>query len=85
MRPEPLSTEPTDAPEPPEVIVVHEHRVVCDGGGGPLGHPRVYMEMGDSDYVECAYCDRRFVLAHDEVHDEDEAVDPAAYEGSHGR
>ena len=23
----------------PETIVVHEHRVACDGGGGALGHP----------------------------------------------
>lgn len=47
---------------PPEVIVVTEKRVMCDGGGGALGHPRVYYDMGDDDYVECGYCDRRFVL-----------------------
>jgi len=82
MRPEPPSTQTTS--EPPEVIVVHEHRVSCDGGGGALGHPRVYMEMGDSDFVECGYCDRRFVLAA-HAHDEDELTDPAAYEGSSGR
>ena len=34
----------------------------CDGGGGALGHPRVYLEMGDETFVECPYCDRRFVL-----------------------
>ena len=33
----------------------------CDGGGGALGHPLVYMDMGDEDAVECGYCDRRFV------------------------
>ena len=31
-------------------------------GGGVLGHPKVYLEMGDETYVECPYCDRRFVL-----------------------
>jgi uncharacterized Zn-finger protein len=46
---------------PPEVIVVDGHRVSCDGGGGPLGHPKVYMELGDEDFVDCGYCDRRFV------------------------
>ena len=71
--------------EPPEVITVHDHRVACDGGGGggALGHPRVYMEMGDSHFVECGYCDRRFVLA-GHVIPENEETDPAAYEGSAG-
>ncbi|MGH6888394.1 MAG: zinc-finger domain-containing protein [Rhizomicrobium sp.] len=49
--------------EAPETIEVKETRVSCDGGGGTLGHPRVYLEMGDTDYVECPYCDRRFVLS----------------------
>ena len=47
----------------PETIVVDRTRVVCDGGGGALGHPRVFMEMGEQDWVECGYCDRRFVLS----------------------
>ena len=46
----------------PETLVVNETRVACDGGG-TLGHPRVYLEMGDEDFVECGYCDRRFVLS----------------------
>lgn len=47
---------------PAEEIVVTEKRVACDGGGGALGHPLVYMDMGEDDFVECGYCDRRFVL-----------------------
>lgn len=47
---------------PSETIVVATKRVMCDGGGGALGHPRVYLEMGQDDFVECPYCDRRFVL-----------------------
>ena len=47
---------------PPEVIVVTQKRVMCDGGGGALGHPRVYYDMGEDAFVECGYCDRRFVL-----------------------
>ncbi|HEX3673279.1 MAG TPA: zinc-finger domain-containing protein [Rhizomicrobium sp.] len=50
---------PVDAPE---IIEVDDTRVACDGGGGALGHPKVYLEMGDEDFVECGYCDRRFVL-----------------------
>ena len=46
----------------PEIIEAETTRVMCDGGGGTLGHPRVYLEMGDENFVECGYCDRRFVL-----------------------
>lgn len=45
---------------PPEVFVVEGRRAVCDGPGGVSAHPRVYLEMGDEDYVDCPYCDRRF-------------------------
>jgi uncharacterized Zn-finger protein len=69
--------------EPPEVIVVHSHRVSCDGVGGALGHPRVYMEMGAEGFVECGYCDRRFVLAAPGVV-EDEHTAPGVYEGAGG-
>ncbi len=67
----------TPAVPPPEVTQVSTHRVACDGPGGPLGHPRVWLEIGDRGWVECPYCDRRFVLsAH--PHDENEYLNPAA-------
>jgi len=31
-------------------------------GAAALGHPKVFLEMGDEDFVECPYCDKRFVL-----------------------
>jgi uncharacterized Zn-finger protein len=58
----PRLREPIMPVEVPETIEVDNTRVACDGGGGALGHPRVYLEMGDEHYVECPYCDRRFVL-----------------------
>lgn len=48
--------------EPPEIVEADSRHVRCDGGGGPLGHPLVYLNMGEKDWVECPYCDRRFVL-----------------------
>jgi hypothetical protein len=33
--------------------------------------------MGEDDFVECGYCDRRFVLS-DHPHAESEYLDPAA-------
>ena len=46
----------------PEIVEVEDTRVSCEGIGGALGHPKVYLEMGEKDFVECPYCDRRFVL-----------------------
>ncbi len=48
--------------EAPEVVLVSTRRVCCDGGEGALGHPRVYLDMGDDDKVVCPYCDREFVF-----------------------
>ncbi len=48
--------------EAPETILVETRRVSCDGGGGALGHPLVWYTIGEAGYVECGYCDRRFVL-----------------------
>jgi uncharacterized Zn-finger protein len=50
---------PTDAPE---TEIVSEWRVTCDGGGGALGHPRVYLSIPhDKGWVECGYCDKKFI------------------------
>ena len=55
-----------NAPLPPEVIRVSTESVACDGSGEvapALGHPRIYLRMdGELGFVECGYCDRRFVL-----------------------
>jgi uncharacterized Zn-finger protein len=72
-----------DAPQP-EVVKVASHRIACDGGGGALGHPRVWLEMGAAGEVECPYCDRLFVLDAAHAHGEDEALAPGVYEGLGG-
>ena len=51
----------------PETSRVATSRVACDGateipGGAALGHPRVYLEIDEKGYVDCGYCDRRFIL-----------------------
>jgi uncharacterized Zn-finger protein len=57
---------PAEIP-PPEVIRVAALSVACDGSGEvtpDLGHPRVYLRIDEElGFVECGYCDRRFVLA----------------------
>lgn len=49
------------APPPGETIAVTERVVACDGGGGVLGHPLVYLRIVHNEVV-CPYCSRRFVL-----------------------
>jgi uncharacterized Zn-finger protein len=46
---------------PFETIETHEMAVACNGGGGPLGHPRVYLNLAPRGRVECPYCSRLFV------------------------
>ncbi len=47
---------------PEESIEVKTKRVACDGGGGSLGHPKVYLEMGNASEVTCPYCSRHYVF-----------------------
>jgi uncharacterized Zn-finger protein len=89
--PEPMPAKPavtalTASGRPaPEVVFVRTGRIACDGVGGALGHPRVWLEMGGATFVECPYCDRRFELAHDAGEGpENERLAPGVYEGPHG-
>ena len=57
---------PANAIPPPEVFRVKTLQVACDGSGEvspALGHPRVFLRIEpELGFVECGYCDRRFVL-----------------------
>jgi uncharacterized Zn-finger protein len=45
----------------PDAIVAASATVACDGG--TLGHPRVYLRIGETREIVCPYCSQRFVLA----------------------
>ncbi|MDD2706069.1 MAG: zinc-finger domain-containing protein [Acidocella sp.] len=51
----------TDAINATEIFHVHTRAVSCDGGVGPLGHPRVYLRILDKQ-IACPYCSRVYVL-----------------------
>ena len=41
---------------------LRKERVVwCDGGGGPTGHPNVYINLDKPGSHTCGYCGQRFV------------------------
>lgn len=48
--------------EPVETVEVDNSKVVCEGQGGALGHPRVFLNMGAASEIDCPYCGRRFRL-----------------------
>ncbi|KAI8844260.1 zinc-finger domain-containing protein [Chytridium lagenaria] len=43
---------------------VAARRVACDGGGGALGHPKVFINLDDGHPVACGYCGQRFQIEH---------------------
>ena len=45
-----------------EIIEVDQKRVACDGGGGALGHPRVWLHLGEDNQIACTYCSRLYVM-----------------------
>ena len=49
-----------------ETILVTETTIACDGGGGALGHPLVYLHIDHDaqDSITCPYCSRTYVLKH---------------------
>jgi NADH dehydrogenase (ubiquinone) Fe-S protein 6 len=49
----------------PEIAYTPSPRVACDGASDTwpaLGHPRVYLQIDEKGYVDCGYCDKRFIL-----------------------
>ena len=71
---------------PPETSRVSQTRVACDGAhdGLPasLGHPRVFLEIDDHGYVDCGYCDRRFILIGGAADGVDQSTLPDISEGA---
>ncbi|XP_067120531.1 NADH dehydrogenase [ubiquinone] iron-sulfur protein 6, mitochondrial isoform X1 [Centruroides vittatus] len=41
-------------------IPVKDNHTWCNGGGGPLGHPKVYINLDQPGNHACGYCGLRF-------------------------
>ena len=61
LQPNPLSAMEMIANEP--VRVVNGRKAVCDGGGGPLGHPKIFINLDQPGPRPCGYCGLRFEQA----------------------
>ncbi len=51
-----------------QIKEVSELTVACDGGGGALGHPKVYLSLDAGGEAECPYCDCIYRLATEPRH-----------------
>ena len=52
-------------PYAPEIAYSEAPRVAGDGAthiSPALGHPRVYLQIDAKGFVDCGYCDKRFIL-----------------------
>ena len=56
----PVASSAADGRPAFEILDVATKRPACDGGGGALGHPRVYLTMGSQTQITCPYCSRTF-------------------------
>ncbi|KAJ1860088.1 hypothetical protein LPJ73_001535 [Coemansia sp. RSA 2703] len=59
-QPRPMAAIELIAEEP--VRQVETRLACCDGGGGALGHPRVWINLDDGHPQSCGYCGLRFQM-----------------------
>ena len=50
---------PEGQPGEPDKNYSGKH-VSCDGGGGALGHPLIWLTFGQDGTVTCPYCSKTF-------------------------
>ncbi|KAK4156702.1 lactobacillus shifted protein [Chaetomidium leptoderma] len=46
----------------------HDRVVACDGGGGPAGHPKIYINTDKAEIATCGYCGLPFANEHNRKH-----------------
>ncbi|KDN40781.1 hypothetical protein K437DRAFT_275627 [Tilletiaria anomala UBC 951] len=62
FQPQPLSAMEMIQREP--IRLVTSRVASCDGGKGPLGHPKVFINLDKPGAKSCSYCGIRFELDH---------------------
>ncbi|EJU02058.1 ubiquinone oxidoreductase 20 kd subunit [Dacryopinax primogenitus] len=58
LQPNPPSAMALVAEDP--IRLVNGRKAVCDGGGGPLGHPKIYINLDKPGPRACGYFGIRF-------------------------
>ena len=52
-----------------QTIFTNDSQVACNGDGGPLGHPQVWLTLGGDGQVTCPYCSRNFTATSPQAED----------------
>ncbi|ORY34258.1 zinc-finger domain-domain-containing protein [Naematelia encephala] len=63
LQPNPKSAMGMLAEDP--VRLVLGRKATCDGGGGPLGHPKIFINLDKPGPKACGYCGIRYEQAHE--------------------
>ncbi|KAK5990280.1 Lactobacillus shifted protein [Cladobotryum mycophilum] len=50
------------------VTWTHERIAVCEGGGGPAGHPKIFINTDKAEIATCNYCGTPFANEHHRKH-----------------
>ncbi|KAN0064413.1 hypothetical protein ACQY0O_002611 [Thecaphora frezii] len=66
FQPQPLAAIEMIQREP--IRLVSKRIASCDGGDGPLGHPKVFINLDKPGPKPCPYCGIRFELDHSHSH-----------------
>ncbi len=45
-----------------EIEYSEDKEVTCDGSAQGVGHPLVYLNMGEKNEITCPYCSKNFVF-----------------------
>ncbi|EGN99659.1 Ndufs6, NADH-ubiquinone oxidoreductase complex I 13kd subunit [Serpula lacrymans var. lacrymans S7.3] len=61
LQPNPVNAMDLINQEP--IRLVDGRKAVCDGGGGPLGHPKIYINLDRPGPRPCGYCGLQFEQA----------------------
>jgi uncharacterized Zn-finger protein len=59
-----------------EIIQIDDTVAACNGGGGAMGHPLVYLNLAPAGRAECPYCSRTYVNNRLAAHGGDGAATP---------
>ncbi|BEJ15087.1 hypothetical protein CspHIS471_0408540 [Cutaneotrichosporon sp. HIS471] len=62
LQPDGLSAMTLSQEQP--IVMVASRTAVCDGGGGPLGHPKIFINLDLPGARTCGYCGARYEQEH---------------------
>ncbi|QPH01795.1 hypothetical protein C2857_005998 [Epichloe festucae Fl1] len=66
LQPQPLSA--IEMIHEERVRWTHDRVVACDGGGGPAGHPRIFINTDKPEIASCNYCGLPYANEHHRKH-----------------